>query len=105
MASEFSFSDGSRPINDVLPLHALARGAQAVIERLRQPVHDGDREVLLRLLEIGFLPGEVVRVIAPSTGASKPVAVRIGQATFALRAHEAALIEVRPLRTSLEKTA
>jgi ferrous iron transport protein A len=56
-----------------------------------------DREVLLRLLEIGFLPGETVRVVARSFPRNDPIAVRVGHTTFALRSREAALIRVRTL--------
>ena len=52
------------------------------------------RDVLLRLLEIGFLPGERVRVVARGFPAGDPMAVRVGNTTFALRAHEASLIRV-----------
>lgn len=89
--------------SSILPLHELPRGVLGVIEQLGTPAQEGDREVLLRLLEIGFLPGETVQVIARH--GTEPVAVRIGQATFALRAREAALIGVRPLTEELERTA
>ncbi|WP_423460000.1 FeoA family protein [Ottowia sp. VDI28] len=88
--------------DNLRPLHALPRGARGVIEHLGSPAQEGDREVLLRLLEIGFLPGETVRVIAHGRRGAEPVAVRIGQATFALRAREAALIRVRPLAAEQE---
>jgi ferrous iron transport protein A len=77
-------------------LLALPVGARAVIERLQQPGDDDDREVLLRLIELGFLPGETVRVVAKAHGGQGPIALRLGgQSTFALRAREAALIGVR----------
>jgi ferrous iron transport protein A len=80
------------------PLHALPRGARAAIVHLRKPEDTGDREVLLRLIEIGFLPGETVRVIARAGAGREPIAVRLGgQATFALRRAEADLVWVRPI--------
>ncbi len=54
-----------------------------------------ERAVLLRLLEIGFLPGEAVRVIAKGLPGGDPLAVRVGHTTFALRRHEAAMIQVQ----------
>lgn len=58
---------------------------------------DGDDETLmLRLMEIGFLPGESVRIVATGFPGPDPLAVRIGQATFALRRHEAAKVLVQP---------
>jgi ferrous iron transport protein A len=49
--------------------------------------------VARRLAEIGFLPGETVRVLARVPGGN-PIAVRIGTSTFALRRHEAACVRV-----------
>ena len=49
-----------------------------------------------RLAEIGFLPGEAVRIVARGMLARAPIAVRIGTGTFALRLFEAACIRVCP---------
>ncbi len=49
-----------------------------------------------RLAELGFLPGEAVRIVARGLMASAPLAVRIGTGTFALRLFEAACIRVCP---------
>ena len=49
------------------------------------------------MLEIGFLPGEQVRVMAHGYPGRDPLAVRVGHTTFALRRHEAALIRVVPV--------
>lgn len=54
-----------------------------------------DENLLLRLMEIGFLPGECVRIVATGFPGPDPLAVRIGQATFALRRHEAAQVLVQ----------
>ena len=48
------------------------------------------------LAEIGFLPGESVRVIARGAPGGDPLVVRIGDSTFALRKAEAACIRVLP---------
>jgi len=47
-----------------------------------------------RLMEIGFVPGESLRVLRRGFPGGEPIAVRIGQSTFALRRFEAALISV-----------
>lgn len=47
-----------------------------------------------RMAEIGFLPGETVKVVARVPGGD-PVAVRVGSSTFALRRREALCIQVR----------
>lgn len=46
------------------------------------------------LEEIGFLPGEAVRVMARGQPGADPLVVRIGQSTFALRRAEAECISV-----------
>ena len=74
----------------------------AEIASLMPARDDEDRAVLLRLLEIGFLPGEAVRVIAKGLPGGDPLAVRVGHTTFALRRHEAAMIQVRAALGSAE---
>lgn len=60
------------------------------------PARDADQaRTLHRLAEIGFLPGEVLRVVSRGWLRGGPIAVRVGQSTFALRSHEAALLRVR----------
>jgi ferrous iron transport protein A len=51
-------------------------------------------ETVRRLTELGFLPGEHVRVIAKGALGGEPIAVRVGTATFALRLAEAQCIQV-----------
>jgi ferrous iron transport protein A len=54
-----------------------------------------------RLAEIGFLPGEAVRIVARGMLASGPIAVRVGTGTFALRPFEADCIRVCPEQSPL----
>lgn len=75
-------------------LHELPQRLSARVVRLLPAGDAEERDVLLRLLEIGFLPGEPVRVMARGFPGSDPLAVRVGHTTFALRRHEAALIRV-----------
>lgn len=49
------------------------------------------------LAEIGFLPGEIVRIIARGAPGGDPLVVRIGDSTFALRKAEAACVQVSRL--------
>jgi ferrous iron transport protein A len=48
------------------------------------------------LAELGFLPGERVRIVGRGWFAREPLAVRIGTGTFALRLYEAACVQVCP---------
>ncbi|MDE2348140.1 MAG: ferrous iron transport protein A [Gammaproteobacteria bacterium] len=53
-------------------------------------------EVAQRLAELGFLPGEIVRVVARGFLSREPIAVRVGTGTFALRRFEADCVRVVP---------
>jgi ferrous iron transport protein A len=79
-----------------VPLTQLEPGADAVVGEVLPPAVPQDRELVLRLIEIGFLPGERVRVIARGQPGDEPIAVRLGHTTFALRRFEAAFIRVQP---------
>lgn len=48
----------------------------------------------LQLEEIGFFPGEQVKVMMRGRPGGDPIVVRIGQSTFALRCAEAACIQL-----------
>ena len=75
-----------------LPLHA-----RALVTGLQPGSDAQERAMVLRLLEIGFLPGEMVSVLARGGLGGDPMAVRVGQATFALRRREAAMVQVQEL--------
>ncbi len=75
-------------------LDALPRQVPARVVGLCAARDGAEQEMLLRLMEIGFLPGEPVRILAAGFPGDDPLAVRVGQATFALRRHEAALVKV-----------
>ena len=76
---------------DQLPSHQWA-----TVLDVARPAQAEDRELVLRLTEIGFVPGEAVRIVASGVPGREPLAVRLGHTTFALRRHEAALIRVVP---------
>ena len=77
-----------------LSLCDLDRNVPARISRIATPETEEQRHLVLRLIEIGFLPGETVRVVAHGHPGREPIAVRLGHTTFALRRHEAAFIQV-----------
>ncbi len=60
---------------------------------------DAPPELARRLSELGFLPGELVRIVGRGLLAREPIAVRVGTGTFALRLFEAACIRVCPEQT------
>ncbi len=73
----------------------LERGLTATVTAIGSPP-DRDRDLVLRLIEIGFFPGETLRVIAHGQPGNEPIAVRLGGTTFALRRLEAGYIRVIP---------
>ncbi len=76
------------------PLDSLALHAPAVVHEVIAPQAMPDWGNWLA--EIGFLPGESVRVIARGAPGGDPLVVRIGDSTFALRRAEAACVRVLP---------
>lgn len=77
-----------------ISLCELERGVRATVVAIGSPATDQDRELVLRLIEIGFFPGETLRVIAHGQPGNEPIAVRLGGTTFALRRLEAGYIRV-----------
>jgi ferrous iron transport protein A len=76
----------------------LPYGRSAVIARVEAPNPAG-QPVAARLAELGFLPGERVRIVARAAFGG-PLAVRVGTGTFALRREEAACVRVWPGATA-----
>ena len=77
-----------------LRLDQLPDPQWATVLDVARPDGAEDRELVLRLTEIGFVPGEAVRIVATGTPGADPLAVRLGHTTFALRRHEAAFVHV-----------
>jgi ferrous iron transport protein A len=53
-----------------------------------------DPQMLHRLGELGFLPGEPVHLLRRGPGGREPIAVQVGETLFALRLVEAQCVEV-----------
>ena len=77
-------------------LTELAPGTRARVVSVAAADASTPVELGRRLAELGFLPGEAVRIVARGLMARAPIAVRIGTGTFALRLFEAACIRVCP---------
>ncbi len=74
----------------LVPLSSIGVGQTVTIREVRtgtSAFEGGD--IGLRLLELGFVEGESLRVIAHGYPGREPLAVRIGNTTFALRGFEA----------------
>ncbi len=89
-----------------IALSDLGLGAFATIHAVLPAGDDAERDLVLRLIEIGFVPGERVRVTAIGRPGREPIAVRlvggdsgrggVTGTTFAMRRHEADFIRVVP---------
>jgi ferrous iron transport protein A len=84
----------ARLAEPAISLCELERGVTATVVAIGSPATEQDREWVLRLIEIGFVPGETLRVIAHGQPGFDPIAVRLGGTTFALRRLEADFIRV-----------
>ena len=69
-------------------LAALPRGARGAVARIG--TGHGELSALdRRLLELGFVPGERVEIVAEALPGRDPFVVRVGHTTLALRRREA----------------
>ncbi len=82
-------------------LSSLLLGDRAVVRAVRddgQSVGDAeDSTIARRLVELGFVPGASIEVVAAMWPGADPVAVRVGGSMFALRRREADTVLVERL--------
>ncbi|MEY2853093.1 MAG: hypothetical protein RL030_225 [Pseudomonadota bacterium] len=82
----------------IVSLASLHKGARGVVARVAEDDSalgdEGGATVALRLIELGFVAGESVEIIAEARPGGDPIAVRIGGSHFALRRREAAAVMV-----------
>ena len=81
-------------------LATLRKGARGVVVSVRDEAQSlGDEAqstISRRLLELGFVSGEPIEVIEEIWPSGDPIAVRLGNTTFALRRREASVVLVEP---------
>lgn len=75
-------------------LSDLIKGARAVV-RAVEDEHAAD-PIARRLRDLGFVPGEPVRLVACGPLGGEPVLVQIGYTRFALRRAEARRVHLEP---------
>jgi ferrous iron transport protein A len=73
-------------------LPTLAKGVSAMVQRV-DDAYPGDA-IAQRLRDLGFVPGEIVRLVARSPWGGDPILIQIGSTRFALRHNEANRITV-----------
>lgn len=77
-------------------LDQLPEGSWATVSGVTVPTDAAERNLVLRLMELGFVPGERVLMVREGRTDRDPLAVRLGHTTFGLRRREAAFIQVTP---------
>ena len=80
----------------LLALTDLANGQRGVIASVQASGELVDAATVQRLNELGFLPGEPVRLLQRGPGGREPIAVQVGDTLFALRWVEARCVDVLP---------
>jgi ferrous iron transport protein A len=83
---------------ETITLDQLPTGAGGFVSGVVAHIEEGGTDFSHRLMELGFVHGEPVRVLARGAFSGEPIAVRVGGTTFALRKFEAAQISVMPTR-------
>ena len=76
-------------------LTQLAKGSHATVDRIVVDAPHATPQMLNRLGELGFIPGEPVQMMMRGPGGREPLAVLVGETMFALRWIEADCIEVQ----------
>lgn len=79
-------------------LSTLQKGHRGIVARVADDAQslgdEAESTVSRRLLELGFVPGEPIEVVATVWPGGDPMAVRLGNTTFALRRREARAVLV-----------
>jgi len=94
--SRVAADDGPPAVAGGMRLADLATGASARVVSVAATDGEASADpgatagLSRRLGELGFLPGEKLRIVARGFLGREPIAVRIGTGTFALRLFEAA---------------
>jgi ferrous iron transport protein A len=81
----------------LITLDALAVGSSATVLHVAPgDAADDGANLSRRLMELGFVPGEKIRMLKRGMPGGEPLAIKVGNSTFALRRFEAALISIQP---------
>ena len=88
-----NFSEAAMTHAALPTLDSLKTGQSATVVHLASGAQEGGIDVQRRLMELGFVPGERIRVLKRVLGG--PLAVKVGESTFALRRFEAAMISIK----------
>jgi ferrous iron transport protein A len=84
-------------------LSELPDGAHAVVASLTNSGSEVGEGTLRRLGELGFIPGEPLRLLRRGPGGREPLAVQIGDTMFALRLVEAQCVAVEGVQAAPQR--
>ena len=92
-----------------VPLASLRKGQRAIVAAIREDAAAilgavAGATISRRLLELGFVPGESVEVVATAWPGGEPMAVRVAAGVFALRRREALAVSVRNVQQAAPTT-
>jgi ferrous iron transport protein A len=79
-----------------IKLDALAVGKSATVVGVARGEDRETQDLARRLMELGFVPGERIRLLKRGMPGGEPLAIKVGNSTFALRRFEAALVAIEP---------
>jgi ferrous iron transport protein A len=80
-----------------ITLDAMTVGSTATVVHVAPgAAADGGAGLARRLMELGFVPGEKIRLLKRGMPGGEPLAIKVGSSTFALRRFEAALVSIQP---------
>ena len=74
----------------------LVRAGASVIVSIAGATMGEYADLARRLMELGFVPGEKIRMLKRGMPGGEPLAIKVGNSTFALRRFEAALVSIQP---------
>lgn len=81
----------------LITLDSLPTGSRATVVHIAPGDAAADGADLgRRLMELGFVPGEKIRMLKRGMPGGEPLAIKVGSSTFALRRFEAALVSIQP---------
>ncbi|WP_423679567.1 MULTISPECIES: FeoA family protein [unclassified Undibacterium] len=86
-----------------ITLDHLRVGDTAIVTDLFQPSQNNlipATDITRRLKELGFVHGEKIKILHKGYFGGEPIAVRVGESTFALRNFEASLIGVSKMEAA-----
>jgi ferrous iron transport protein A len=78
-----------------MTLDALAEGRSGTVVGIAPMALADGVDLARRLMELGFIPGERIRMLKRGMPGGDPLAIKVGNSTFALRRFEAALISIQ----------